>query len=52
MRKDTAVTICFIILAVIIGLSNCGCTVWTAMVSACVGYTCGHITNYIDNRFF
>lgn len=41
----------FIIIAIVIGLSNCGCNLWTAFVSGCVGYTLADFSYWVDGKF-
>lgn len=48
MSRLTKMRIFFIIFAVILGLSNCPFTIFTAVVSAACGYACADLIAFFE----
>lgn len=51
MSRLVKMRIFFVIFAVILGLSNCPITVFTALVSAACGYACADLIAFFERTF-
>lgn len=51
MSRLAKMRIFFVIFAIILGLSNCPITIFTALVSAACGYACADLTAFLEIVF-